>query len=67
MSWLTSSCTVTDNFTECLRDIGLERECLEAACSGDNMTHTRWCYSMAGEEYARIHSWGNDPNRKVLS
>lgn len=29
------------------------------------MIHTRWCHSMAGEEYARIHSWGNDPKRKV--
>ena len=27
------------------------------------MRHTRWGYSMAGEEYARIHSWGNDPKR----
>lgn len=26
--------------------------------------HTRWCHSMAGEEYARIFSWGNDPSRK---
>lgn len=30
-----------------------------------NMMHTRWGYSMAGEEYARIHSWGHDPKRKV--
>jgi 2-polyprenyl-6-methoxyphenol hydroxylase-like FAD-dependent oxidoreductase len=28
------------------------------------MVHTRWCHSMAGEEYARIFSWGNDPRRK---
>ena len=27
------------------------------------MTHTRWCHSMAGEEYARLYSWGNDPKR----
>lgn len=29
------------------------------------MLHTRWCHSMAGEEYARVYSWGNDPVRKV--
>lgn len=29
------------------------------------MIHTRWCHSMAGEEYARIHSWGHDPKRMV--
>ncbi len=50
---------------ECLRDIGLDRECLDAAVAGHNMTHTRWCHSMAGEEYARLYSWGNDPKRKV--
>ena len=27
------------------------------------MIHTRWSQSMAGEEYARIYSWGNDPKR----
>ncbi|CAH0051948.1 unnamed protein product [Clonostachys solani] len=49
---------------ECLRDIGLEKD-IEAVCSkGHAMTHTRWCHSMAGEEFARIHSWGNDPRRK---
>ena len=29
------------------------------------MMHTRWCHSMAGEEYARKYSWGHDPARKV--
>ena len=28
------------------------------------MQHTRWCRTMAGEEWARIHSWGNQPDRK---
>lgn len=50
---------------ECLRDIGLEEECLEAATSGDCMLHTRWCRSMTGEEYARTYSWGNEPKRMV--
>lgn len=48
---------------ECLRDIGLEGECHEYATKSENMEHTRWCYSMAGEEYARIPSWGHDPHR----
>lgn len=50
---------------ECLRDIGLEEEAKELATEGDTMCNTRWCYSMAGEEYARCHSWGHDPTRKV--
>ncbi|CZR65570.1 related to phenol 2-monooxygenase [Phialocephala subalpina] len=49
---------------ECLRDIGLEEECMKAAVKGDSMQHTRWCRSMAGEEFARIYSWGNDPRRR---
>lgn len=48
---------------ECLRDIDLEEACIKASTSGDNMTHTRWCRTMAGEEYARAYSWGNDPRR----
>ncbi|KAJ5746210.1 hypothetical protein N7520_011392 [Penicillium odoratum] len=49
---------------ECLRDIGLDVECNRLATNAMNMMHTRWAYSMAGEEYARIHSWGHDPKRK---
>ena len=49
---------------ECMRDIGLAEECLKNATQGDCMTHTRWCRSMAGEEWARIHSWGNKPDRQ---
>ena len=49
---------------ECMRDIDLEEECLKNSTSGDCMTHTRWCRSMAGEEWARIHSWGNQPDRQ---
>ncbi|KAL3426597.1 2,4-dichlorophenol 6-monooxygenase [Phlyctema vagabunda] len=48
---------------ECLRDIGLEDECIKVAVKGDSMKHTRWCRSMAGEEFARIYSWGNAPDR----
>ncbi|KAM5354646.1 hypothetical protein ACJ41O_001293 [Fusarium nematophilum] len=49
---------------ECLRDIGLERDVQQVASQGHCMIHTRWCHSMAGEEFTRIHSWGNDPARK---
>ncbi|CAO2652337.1 Nn.00g006200.m01.CDS01 [Neocucurbitaria sp. VM-36] len=48
---------------ECLRDIGLEEQCVSTGAEGHHMEHTRWCESMAGEEYARIYSWGNDPQR----
>ncbi|KAL2173050.1 FAD binding domain-containing protein [Thermothelomyces heterothallicus CBS 202.75] len=49
---------------ECLRDIGLDKQCIDAAAAGHNMVHTRWCHSMAGEEYIRLYSWRNDPKRK---
>ena len=48
---------------ECLRDIGLEEECLKVATPHEYLEHTRWCHSMTGEEWARIHSWGHDPER----
>lgn len=49
---------------ECLRDIGLDVIANKLATKGDCMLHTRWAHSMAGREYARIYSWGNDPKRK---
>ncbi|KAK4096960.1 hypothetical protein N658DRAFT_489582 [Parathielavia hyrcaniae] len=49
---------------ECLRDIGLEQDCLDVATPSCNMAHTRWCRSMAGEEFARVYSWGHDPKYK---
>ena len=49
---------------ECLRDIGIEVECCKVASDGLDMMHTRWCHSMAGEEYARVYSWANHPQRK---
>jgi hypothetical protein len=51
---------------DCLRDIGVDTELNRIASKGEqHMAHTRWCRSMAGEEYARVYSWGNDPRRKV--
>ncbi|GAB7364080.1 hypothetical protein MBLNU230_g4632t1 [Neophaeotheca triangularis] len=49
---------------ECLRDIDLETEARRHATTGDHLEHTRWCHSIAGPEYARIHSWGNQPERR---
>ncbi|KIH94522.1 2,4-dichlorophenol 6-monooxygenase [Sporothrix brasiliensis 5110] len=49
---------------ECLRDIGLDAALKQVSSEGSCMMHTRWCHSMAGAEYARIYSWGNDPKRK---
>lgn len=50
---------------DCLRDIGIDKDCYRLGTTGDSMRHTRWSNTMAGEEYARIYSWGNDPKRKV--
>ena len=44
---------------ECLRDVGLEDECMQVATSRDKMLHTRWTRTFLGEEYARVHAWGN--------
>ncbi|KAK7708411.1 hypothetical protein SLS57_008992 [Botryosphaeria dothidea] len=49
---------------DALRDIGLDEEFNKLSTKGNCMVHTRWCHSMAGREYARIYSWGNDPARK---
>lgn len=48
---------------ECLRDAGLEAACVQASAGGTSMEHTRWCRTMAGDEFARVYSWGNDPRR----
>ncbi|QIW97173.1 hypothetical protein AMS68_002691 [Peltaster fructicola] len=49
---------------ECLREIGLEQDCLKVATPQSHMQHTRWCHDVAGRELARIHSWGNQPKRR---
>ncbi|KAH8815291.1 FAD binding domain-containing protein [Xylogone sp. PMI_703] len=49
---------------DCLRDIGLDVECYKLGTKNDSMVHTRWSNTMAGQEYGRIYSWGNDPKRK---
>ncbi|KAH8887264.1 hypothetical protein GQ53DRAFT_874391 [Thozetella sp. PMI_491] len=49
---------------DCLRDIGVDVECYTLGTKNDSMVHTRWSNTMAGHEYGRIYSWGNDPKRK---
>ncbi|KAL1864813.1 hypothetical protein Plec18167_009645 [Paecilomyces lecythidis] len=49
---------------DCLRDIGVDLECYQLGTKNDSMAHTRWSNTMAGQEYGRIYSWGNDPKRK---
>ncbi|KIW67551.1 hypothetical protein PV04_06795 [Phialophora macrospora] len=46
---------------ECMRDLGLEDECLRLGNRGDCLDSIRWCYSMSGVEYGRIHAWGAGP------
>ena len=43
---------------ECLRDIGLEDDCLRLGISGKQMQYIRWCKSMTGEEYGKIPAFG---------
>jgi hypothetical protein len=59
------STLVNSVFLECLRDIGLEADCIKSASGHDSMLHVRWAYTMVGEELARMYSWGNDPVQKV--
>lgn len=49
---------------ECLREVDLEAECIKSATPQSHMQHTRWCHDVAGVEFARIHSWGNQPQRR---
>jgi hypothetical protein len=56
---------VLTDVTECLRDIGIEEECLSGSCGGEMKSHTRFCHSFAGREYARLYAWGSGPKRQV--
>src|SRR5882724_11459235 len=48
---------------EALRDAGLEPACRAVATPSQYIEHTFWLRTMVGEEIARIHAWGNDPER----
>ncbi|KAF7198584.1 2,4-dichlorophenol 6-monooxygenase [Pseudocercospora fuligena] len=49
---------------DAFRDIDLADECYRLGHQGEHTRHYRWCETLAGEEYARLWSWGNDPKRK---
>jgi 2,4-dichlorophenol 6-monooxygenase len=48
---------------EILRDMGIEEEATRDAVSQSNMANNVFCESLVGEEFGRIHSWGNHPTR----
>jgi 2,4-dichlorophenol 6-monooxygenase len=49
---------------ECLRDAGLEHECMAHASPPHFIEHSFWLRSIIGEELGRAYAWGNDPERK---
>lgn len=50
---------------EVLRDLGLEEEAISVSSGQNLMANNVFCYSLAGEEFGRILSWGNHPLRKA--
>jgi 2,4-dichlorophenol 6-monooxygenase len=50
---------------EILRDMGIEREVMAEAVPQQLMGDTVFCTSLAGEELARLHTWGTHPLRKA--
>lgn len=50
---------------EVLRDLGLEEEAVSVSSGQNLMANNVFCYSLAGEEFGRILSWGNHPLRKA--
>jgi 2,4-dichlorophenol 6-monooxygenase len=50
---------------EVLRDLGVEEEAKALATPQPLMANNVFCYSMSGEEFARLYSWGNQPARKA--
>jgi 2,4-dichlorophenol 6-monooxygenase len=50
---------------EILRDAGVEADVMEKAVPNALMGQTSFCTSLAGEELARLHTWGTHPARKA--
>lgn len=48
---------------EILRDVGLEEEAAAKGVPQELMGDTVFCTSLAGEELARLHTWGTHPSR----
>jgi 2-polyprenyl-6-methoxyphenol hydroxylase-like FAD-dependent oxidoreductase len=49
---------------EVLRDAQLEQQLQGLASSAKYMVHCSWLHSLEGEEYGRVYTWGNRPDRK---
>lgn len=66
--WLadTPRAHITNQATmEVLRDLGIEDKAIKQASHQEQMGNNTFCYSMAGEEFGRVLSWGNHPARKA--
>jgi 2,4-dichlorophenol 6-monooxygenase len=50
---------------EIMRDIGLEAEVRKDGTPNELMGDTVFCTSLAGEELARLHTWGTHPRRRA--
>ncbi len=50
---------------EIMRDMGLEGEVIAKATPQEKMGNQVFCTSIAGEELARLYTWGNHPRRKA--
>jgi 2,4-dichlorophenol 6-monooxygenase len=50
---------------ETMRDIGLEAEVRKDGTPNELMGDTVFCTSLAGEELARLHTWGTHPRRRA--
>ncbi|TLS26558.1 hypothetical protein PpBr36_04077 [Pyricularia pennisetigena] len=46
---------------ECLRDLGLEEDAIAHGVRGKAMSSMRWCRTMVGEDYGKVHAWGESP------
>ena len=49
---------------EVMRDAGIEDRLVQISLPMSVIQHVSWIHSFTGEEYARIYSWGNRPERK---
>lgn len=48
---------------EILRDVGVENDVIEKATPQELMGNNVFCLSLAGEEFARLRTWGTHPQR----
>ncbi len=48
---------------EIFRDMGIEQEVAEKSSPQEIMGNNVFCTSLAGEEFARLRTWGTHPNR----